>query len=71
MENKKLIQLLVSVTGAVTVLQIQVPRYKIKAVRVSTENEVKSSHTHKYSSNKLKKGDKSHPKAHWPSTLHV
>jgi hypothetical protein len=29
--------LLVNVTGAVTVSQIQVPRYKIKAVRVSTK----------------------------------
>jgi hypothetical protein len=44
---------------------------KIKAVRVSTKNKVKSLHTHRYSSNKLIKGDKSHPKAHWPNTLHV
>ena len=36
-----LIQLLVNVTGAVTVSQIQVPRYKIKAVRGKYENNVK------------------------------
>ncbi len=30
-----LIQLLVNVTGAVTISKMQVPRYKIKAVRVS------------------------------------
>jgi hypothetical protein len=39
-----LIQLLVNVTGAVTVSQIQVPRYKIKAVRVSTKITLKSSY---------------------------
>jgi hypothetical protein len=35
-------QLLVNVTGAVTVSQIQVPRFKIKTVRVSTKIKVKS-----------------------------
>jgi hypothetical protein len=62
--------LLVNVTGAVTVSQIQVPRYKIKAVRVSTKITL-NYHTHKYSSSKLRTGDKSQPKAHWPNTLQV
>jgi hypothetical protein len=44
---------------------------KIKAVRVSTKVEVKGLHTHKCSSNKLNKGDKSQPRAHCPNTLHV
>jgi hypothetical protein len=44
---------------------------KIKAVRVSTKTKVKSIHTHKYSSTKLIKGEKSHPKAHWPINFQV
>jgi hypothetical protein len=44
---------------------------KIKAVRVSTKIIVKGFHTHKCSSNKLIKGDKSQPRAHCPNTLHV
>jgi hypothetical protein len=41
MEKQKLIHWLVNVTGAVIVTQMQVPRYKVKAVRVSTKNNVK------------------------------
>jgi hypothetical protein len=44
---------------------------KIKAVRVSTKIKLKIYHTHKCSSIKLIRGDKSQPKAHWPKTLHV
>jgi hypothetical protein len=44
---------------------------KIKAVRVSTKIIVKGFHTHRYSSNKLIKGEKSHPKAHWPINFQV
>jgi DNA-directed RNA polymerase subunit M/transcription elongation factor TFIIS len=44
---------------------------KIKAVRGKYENNVKNLHTHRYSSTKVIKGDKSQPRAHCPNTLHV